>query len=111
MNKSKLMLMAAAAVAAFTGAPTARLPVFTPAAGMFAPWGGGRRRRGRGWNGKNETARAAGVPKAFRQYARRYGSSVQRLQQMHLQLGGVPMLDHGRDRREAMQRALGVQNV
>ena len=43
------------------------------------------------------------VPKAFRQHAKRYGSSVYSMIKMHQQID-VPMLDHGRDRLEARQR-------
>ena len=91
----QIAIMAAAAMAAMTGAPTSRLP-FLPAASQFQGWAGGRR-RGRGWSSKNDAARAAGIPKAFRQYARRYGSDVATLVQMHRR-SPAPMLDHGRDR-------------
>ena len=38
-----------------------------------------------------------GVPKAFRQYAKRYGAGVDDMLRMHKQVD-VPMLDHWRDR-------------
>jgi hypothetical protein len=48
----------------------------------------------------NDDAREAGIPKALRQYARRYGSSVEQIVQTHRQFD-VPMLDHYRDRAAA----------
>lgn len=75
MNRFKLMALAAAAVAAMTGAPTGRPPALVPA-GQFLGFGGGRRSRRRGWNSKNEEARKNGIPKAFRQYCRRYHGTI-----------------------------------
>lgn len=80
------MAIAAASIGAFVGAPALAPSAFVLAQSMFSPWAGGRRRRARGWLTKNEFARKHGVPKAFRQYAKRYGSSVQNLVQLHLQM-------------------------
>jgi len=105
MNRLKLAGLAAAAIAVFGGAPTANLPTFNrPGNGIATGLGGRRRRRGYGW--KNNTAREHGIPKAFRQYAKRYGSSVTAMVKMHQLLNHVRTLDHWRDRREAFQRAV-----
>ena len=53
---------------------------------------------------ENRLARAAGISKAFRQYAKRYGSGVQALIQEHKK-NPVPILDNGRDRREKANAA------
>lgn len=77
MNRLRMMAIAAAAVAAMTGAPTAKPAYLQPA--QYS-WIGGRRyggrRRRRGWNSKNEEARSSGIPKAFRQYCRRYHGTL-----------------------------------
>lgn len=49
-----------------------------------------------------------GIPKKFRQYAKRYGRGVDDMRAMHLKFKDVPMLDHWRERREAAQRILGI---
>jgi hypothetical protein len=66
----------------------------------------GRRRIG--WNSKNQNARDAGIPKAFRQYAKRYGSDVNAVIAAHGLLFEVQMLDHGRDRRNAFLKVFGA---
>lgn len=106
MNHIRLIALAAAAMAALTGARTSRLP-FLPPTTAFQNYGGGRRsgRGGRGFSNKNSKARDCGIPKAFRQYARRYGSDVSAMVQMHRRIP-APMLDHWRDRREAFRTAL-----
>lgn len=66
----------------------------------------GNRRHARGNEG--DKARKHGIPKRFRQYAKRYGKKgIDDIVQMHAKYR-VPALDHARDRREAMQRAMGV---
>ena len=55
-----------------------------------------------------QLARDAGLPKAFRQYATRYGKGVEELLQDHKK-HPVPLLDHGRDRWE--ERNLVVMGV
>lgn len=66
----------------------------------------GHRRHTRGNEG--DKARKHGIPKRFRQYAKRYGNKgIDDIVQMHAQFP-VPRLDHARDRREAIQRAMGV---
>ena len=49
--------------------------------------------------------RKFGVPKVFRQYAKRYGAGVEEMVRMQAQVD-VPMLDHWRDKREAAWKAL-----
>lgn len=44
-------------------------------------------------------ARAAGISKALRQYARRHGVRVDQISAMHRKHAGVAMLDHSRDRK------------
>lgn len=74
MKHLKLMAIAAAAVAAMTGAPSTNRPNFAPQAQLLG-WGGGRR-KGISSSGKNGVARRAGIPKAFRQYCRRYHGTL-----------------------------------
>ena len=107
IGASKFMAAAAIAIAAMTGAPTGRQAAMpsSPYAQMMRR-GRGRRRRG-GWNSKNETARNAGIPKAFRQYAKRYGSDVMTMIALQHQIPAA-MLDHGRDRREKFLRICGA---
>ncbi len=53
-------------------------------------------------------AKAAGIPKALRQYSARYGEGVEDLLRVHNQ-NKVPLLDHGRDRAERFAKmAAGV---
>lgn len=104
MNRLRLMALAAAAVAAMSGAPSSKLPTAS-LPGHYFGWGGGRRRRGLGV--KNETARDHGIPKAFRQYARRYGSSVEDMVQMHRRIP-APMLDHWLERRKTWNRMAAI---
>lgn len=64
------------------------------------------RKRGRLRSDKNNDARAAGIPKAFRQYAARYGVGVDKIVQTHKQFN-VPKLDHWRDKGNVIRKALG----
>lgn len=64
-------------------------------------------RRNRPLADKNADARAAGIPKAFRQYAIRYGGGVDAIVQTHKQYPAL-MLDHWRDKGNALRKALGL---
>lgn len=55
----------------------------------------------------NEFARERGIPKAFRQYAKRYGKGVRVMAQMHKRIA-APRLDHWGDKIAAAHRALAL---
>lgn len=106
MKNLKVMGAAMAAMAALAGAPIQRSPASAPSIPYDVSRAG--RRHGSGFSDANETARHYRIPKAFRQYAKRYGSDVNSLIACHSLLKNVPMLDHQRDRRQAFLRAMGV---
>ena len=105
LGASKIMAAAAMAMAGLSSASTTAASSVKAFSGVISRHN--RRVRGRGWNSKNDDARAAGIPKAFRQYAKRYGSNTHTLVATHLQIN-VPMIDHGRDRRDAFLRTFGA---
>ena len=50
---------------------------------------------------ENKFARQHGVPKAFRQYAKRYGHGVEMLVASHKQEKHIGKLDHWQDKKDA----------
>lgn len=98
MNRAQLMAIAAAAMATMGSGPSHTRLTPMVALSNFASYGGRENLRPRrGWGSKNREARHNGIPKAFRQHARRYHSDVHTLMQMHRQYP-APLLDHWRDR-------------
>lgn len=101
-NIGAAALMTALAMAGASGVGLGASVAYGPRLGSM----GGHQPKYRG--PKTKTARER-VPKMLRQYAKRYGKHApDGVLQIHEQLRKVPMLDHWRDRREAMQRAMGV---
>lgn len=103
----KVMAIAAAALAGFGAAPSVQLNHNFRAPISIGYGGRSINRTGRGFSGKNAQARQAGIPKAFRQHARRYHSDIHTLLQTHRQFP-APMLDHWRDRIRAFNRAVAL---